>query len=286
MVSKQEMARKLDEMKGRYERQIISSMENNKEISDMAERYQSEIVDFRLVADDVSSMFQEYDDLETKPRDIPETEEEYRAIVREKDALTSEFAVRLVELEEKYKKVQTVSSFLKIFSRCIRLMMINHSTEARLVRFQWEEARFHQLRYAEKLKDSKVKPMTEAMRAEFIALVKGLYPQVYDSISREVHTNSKESASARAHLIEQTDAEAFFSQDHHHHQHQHHHHHHHHEQQAARGKGKGGPTKTSSALTHRGSGRNAPRKRSDSLQPIELSDTRPLLGSSTPSKSK
>ena len=29
---------------------------------------------------------------------------------------------QLVELEEKYKKVQTVSSFLKIFSRCIRLM--------------------------------------------------------------------------------------------------------------------------------------------------------------------
>ena len=65
----------------------------------MAERYQSEIVDFRLVADDVSSMFQEYDDLETKPRDIPETEEEYRAIVREKDALTSEFAVRVRDLD-------------------------------------------------------------------------------------------------------------------------------------------------------------------------------------------
>ena len=31
-------------------------------------------------------------------------------------------------------------------------------------------------------------PVQEAMRAEFIALVKGLYPQVYDSISREVHT--------------------------------------------------------------------------------------------------
>ena len=61
-----------------------------------AQLYQAEIADFRVVWDAVHSMLEEYDDLDNKPRShIPETEEEYRAVVKEKDDKAREFAERV-----------------------------------------------------------------------------------------------------------------------------------------------------------------------------------------------